>query len=80
MRQPRLYLIVILCLLIFAPSGDIHFFNRFVYKRIDECRCKTSVCQQRNVVVDSRAANAITVGQLTLGVVLGDIDYQADRV
>ena len=67
-------------LLIFAPGGDVDVVNWFVDKRADICSGEACVSQQWNVVVDCRAANAITICQLALAVVLWYIDYQVDAV
>ena len=62
--------------LIFLPSLDLDVSLLHVAECLDEGTCQTGVRHQRNVMVDRGATDLVTVGQLTSGLVLRDIDNQ----
>ena len=72
------------CILAFllelVPALDRKIIDVDVAEGIDECACKASVGDERGVMVDSCTAEAVSVCELTLGVVLRDVDDEVETV
>ena len=60
-------------LLIILPRLDLQVVLAHRTECLDECRSKTGVGDQWDVMVDSATTNLIAIGQLALGVVLRDV-------
>ena len=65
-------------LLILLPALDLDVLLLHLAEGIDEGTGQTRVGDQRNVVIDRRTTNLVTIGQLTLAVILRDVDYQLE--
>ena len=74
-RQPLFLFYISLNLFVFIPAFDLNIINAYCAERIDKRSRKTSVCKQWNIIVNSRAANLISVIKLTRSKVFRDIDY-----
>ena len=67
-------------LLILLPALDLDILYVHGAEGIDEGAGEACVRYQRDVVVDSGTADAVSVGQFPLAMVFRDIDYQLDDV
>ena len=45
---------------------------------LDEGGSQTGIGEQRNVVVDGTTTDSVTIGELTLGVILRDVDDEVE--
>ena len=68
--------LLLLELLILLPALDLDVLLLHLAEGIDEGACQTCVGDQWDIVVDRRTTDLIAVGQLTLAVILRDVDYQ----
>ena len=67
-------------LFIFLPALDLNILLTHRAEGIDKGAGEPGVRDERDVMVDCRAANLITIGQLTLAVVFRNIDHQLEHV
>ncbi len=65
-------------LIILPPALDQQILLFQFTKRRDKSAGEAGIGDQRDVVVDGRAADIVVVVQLGAGKVLGDVDYQLD--
>ena len=63
-----------LLLAVILPGGDTDLVGAFGKECFHESGSEAGVGEQRNVMVNSATAYAVSVGEFALGVVLGNVD------
>ena len=65
-------------LLVFLPALDLYLFELHPAEGIDECACQACIGNQRDIVVDCRTADFVSVGQLPFAMVFRYVDDQLE--
>ena len=67
-------------LLVLLPALNLKLILAHCAECLDEGGSQTGIGEQRNVVVDGATTDSVTIGQLTLGVILRDVDDEVELV
>ena len=67
-------------LLVLLPALDLKLILAQCAECLDEGGSQTGIGDQRNVVVDGTTTDSVTIGELTLGVILRDVDDEVELV
>ena len=67
-------------LFVLLPALNLQLILAQCAECLDEGGSKTGIGEQRNVVVDGTTTDSVTIGELTLGVILRDVDDEVELV